>query len=64
MFEYYESEMTQNRVDFEPSLPNFISEVSENGVVGKDRVVEEVERVLSGLRVSGKENGEDGDGGY
>lgn len=38
MFEYYEKEIAENKVNFEPSLPNFIMEITSTQLYQKDYV--------------------------
>ncbi len=49
MFDYYESEISKNRLNFEPSLPNFISEVCPETVLSKEKILGQIEDILSSM---------------
>jgi hypothetical protein len=49
MFDYYESEISKNRLNFEPSLPNFISEVCPETVLSKEKILGQIEDILNSM---------------
>jgi hypothetical protein len=55
MFDYYESEISKNRLNFEPSLPNLISEVCPETVLSKEKILGQIEDILNSI-ATGTEN--------